>query len=96
MRKIFTTTRQWRWLWLPQSLPHTPKQAPVTCGLLRPLRPPSTMIQPDEMRASKMIGSTVYDVQNRNIGSVKDLILDKRRQSRQSRPRCRLIPRHGR
>jgi sporulation protein YlmC with PRC-barrel domain len=29
------------------------------------------------MRASKMIGSTVYDVQNRNIGSVKDLILAK-------------------
>lgn len=37
----------------------------------------STMIQPDEMRASKIIGSTVYDVQNRNIGSVKDLILGK-------------------
>jgi sporulation protein YlmC with PRC-barrel domain len=37
----------------------------------------STMIQPGELRASKMIGSTVYDVQNRNIGSVKDLILDK-------------------
>jgi sporulation protein YlmC with PRC-barrel domain len=38
---------------------------------------PATMIQPDEMRASKLIGSTVYDVQNRNIGSVKDLILGK-------------------
>ena len=37
----------------------------------------STIIQPDEVRASKMIGSMVYDVQNRNIGSVKDLILDK-------------------
>ena len=37
----------------------------------------ATMIQPDEMRASKMIGSTVYDVQNRNIGNVKDLILGK-------------------
>ena len=34
-------------------------------------------IQPNEMRASKMIGSTVYDVQNRNIGKVKDLILDR-------------------
>jgi sporulation protein YlmC with PRC-barrel domain len=34
-------------------------------------------IQPDEMRASKVIGSTVYDVQNRNIGSVKDLVLGK-------------------
>jgi sporulation protein YlmC with PRC-barrel domain len=29
------------------------------------------------MRASKMIGSAVYDVQNRKIGSVRDLILDK-------------------
>lgn len=35
----------------------------------------SHSIQPDEIRASKMIGSTVYDVQNRNIGSVKDLVL---------------------
>jgi len=32
-------------------------------------------IQPDEVRASKMIGSAVYDVQNRKIGSVADLIL---------------------
>lgn len=35
-----------------------------------------TMIQPDQIRASKMIGSSIYDVQNRNIGSVKDLVLD--------------------
>jgi sporulation protein YlmC with PRC-barrel domain len=34
-------------------------------------------IQPDEVRASKMIGSAVYDVQNRKIGSVADLILNK-------------------
>jgi sporulation protein YlmC with PRC-barrel domain len=34
-------------------------------------------IKPDQMRASKMIGSTVYDVQNRNIGKVRDLVLDK-------------------
>jgi sporulation protein YlmC with PRC-barrel domain len=39
--------------------------------------PSALSIQPDQMRASKMIGSTVYDVQNRDIGSVKDLILDK-------------------
>jgi sporulation protein YlmC with PRC-barrel domain len=39
--------------------------------------PAGTMIQPDEMRASKIVGGTVYDVQNRNIGSVKDLILGK-------------------
>jgi sporulation protein YlmC with PRC-barrel domain len=36
-----------------------------------------TMIQPDQIRASKMIGSTVYDVQNRSIGHVKDLVLDR-------------------
>ncbi len=32
-------------------------------------------IQPNEMRASKMIGSTVYDRQNRDIGKVSDVIL---------------------
>ena len=32
-------------------------------------------IQPDQIRASKMIGSRVYDAQNRNIGKVQDLIL---------------------
>ncbi len=34
-------------------------------------------IQTDEIRASKMIGSAVYDVQNRKIGSVNDIILNK-------------------
>jgi sporulation protein YlmC with PRC-barrel domain len=34
-------------------------------------------IQPDQIRASKMIGSAVYDVHNRKIGSVKDLVLDR-------------------
>jgi sporulation protein YlmC with PRC-barrel domain len=37
----------------------------------------SHMIQPNEIRASKMIGSSVYDVQNRDIGNVKDLVLAK-------------------
>ena len=36
-----------------------------------------TMIQPDQIRASKMIGSAVYDLQNRRIGHVKDLVLDR-------------------
>ncbi len=36
-----------------------------------------SMIQPDQIRASKMIGSTVFDVQNRKIGHVKDLVLDR-------------------
>ena len=34
-------------------------------------------IQPDQMLASKMIGSRVYDLQNRNIGNVRDLIVDR-------------------
>ena len=34
-------------------------------------------IQTDQIRASKMIGSAVYDVQNRKIGSVDDVILNK-------------------
>jgi sporulation protein YlmC with PRC-barrel domain len=37
----------------------------------------SHTIQTDEIRASKMIGSSVYDVQNRKIGSVQDLVLNK-------------------
>jgi len=37
----------------------------------------SHIIQSDEVRASKMIGSTVYDSQNRNIGKVSDLVLNK-------------------
>jgi sporulation protein YlmC with PRC-barrel domain len=35
------------------------------------------VIQPNQMRASKMIGSAVYDVQNRKIGKVRDLVLDR-------------------
>lgn len=34
-------------------------------------------IQPDQMRASKMIGSSVYDVQNRKIGKVQDLVMSR-------------------
>jgi sporulation protein YlmC with PRC-barrel domain len=34
-------------------------------------------IQPDQVRASQMIGSTVYDAQNRDIGKIEDLVLDK-------------------
>jgi sporulation protein YlmC with PRC-barrel domain len=34
-------------------------------------------IHSDQIRASKMIGSAVYDVHNRKIGRVKDLVLDR-------------------
>jgi sporulation protein YlmC with PRC-barrel domain len=37
----------------------------------------SDQIKPDQMRASKIIGGTVYDENNQKIGDVKDLILDK-------------------
>jgi sporulation protein YlmC with PRC-barrel domain len=36
-----------------------------------------TMIQPDEMRANKFIGASVYDRQNQDVASVEDLILEK-------------------
>ena len=35
------------------------------------------IIQSDEFRASKMMGSAVYDRQNQDIGKVSDLILNK-------------------
>ncbi|HEV2100443.1 MAG TPA: PRC-barrel domain-containing protein [Stellaceae bacterium] len=36
----------------------------------------SSVIQPDQIRASKMIGSDVYSVQNADVGKVQDIILD--------------------
>lgn len=50
--------------------------APHEVGV-RATNPTGTQVQTDQVRASKMLGSTVYDVQNRDIGSVKDLIIDK-------------------
>jgi PRC-barrel domain protein len=35
------------------------------------------VIQPDQMRDSKIIGSAIYDVQKRDIGKVGDLGLDR-------------------
>ena len=32
---------------------------------------------PDEIRATKFMGSTVYDVENRNIGDVKDMVFNR-------------------
>jgi sporulation protein YlmC with PRC-barrel domain len=50
---------------------------PETTTQVAAATPAALSIQPDQVRASKMIGSTVYDVHNRNIGSIKDLVLDK-------------------
>jgi sporulation protein YlmC with PRC-barrel domain len=33
-------------------------------------------LQPGQIRGSQMIGSSVYDAQNRDIGKIKDVILD--------------------
>ncbi len=57
---------------------------------------PSEIIQPDQIRASKMIGSAVYDVQNRKIGKVEDLVLNKDEHSLRSGRRCRGVSRDGR
>lgn len=50
----------------------TPQTRTETAGAVS-----ETGIQPDQIRASKMLGSTVYDMQNRSIGKVQDLVLDK-------------------
>ena len=54
-------------------------QPSVTYGTQSAAAPSTlpTIIQADQIRASKMVGSTVYDRQNRDIGNVKDIILDK-------------------
>ncbi|MGE5268487.1 MAG: PRC-barrel domain-containing protein [Thiohalocapsa sp.] len=38
--------------------------------------PAATQMKPGEIRASKFIGSSVYDVQNQKIGSVKEMLFD--------------------
>ena len=50
----------------------TPQTRAETAGAVS-----DTAIQADQIRASKMLGSTVYDMQNRSIGKVQDLVLDK-------------------
>jgi sporulation protein YlmC with PRC-barrel domain len=37
----------------------------------------SDMIMPNEMRASKVIGADVYDRDNKKLGDVQDVVLDK-------------------
>jgi sporulation protein YlmC with PRC-barrel domain len=34
-------------------------------------------LQPGQIRASEMIGSSVYDTQSRDIGKIKDVVLDR-------------------
>ena len=37
----------------------------------------SETVRPDQIRANKFIGATVYDSQNQKIGPVQDIVLDK-------------------
>lgn len=37
----------------------------------------ATHVQPGQIRATEMDGSTVYDTQNQKVGDVKDIILDR-------------------
>src|SRR5438045_9427657 len=37
----------------------------------------ATHLQPGQIRATQMDGSTVYDSQNQKVGDIKDIILDK-------------------
>lgn len=55
-----------------QNMPQAARPATAT--------PAALTVQPDQMRASKLIGSSVYDVQNQDVGSVKDVILDRKGQ----------------
>jgi len=66
--------RPWPWLWPPRPRQQYGQTA-TKVGATKTTLPHS--LQADEIRASKMIGSAVYDVQNRKIGSVADLILNK-------------------
>jgi sporulation protein YlmC with PRC-barrel domain len=53
----------------------TPETRPETRAVVT--SPNHNTIMPDQIRASKMISANVYDVQNRDIGSVEDLVLDR-------------------
>ncbi len=51
-----------------QTAPHLTTVAATSLG---------GIIQPDQIRASQMIGSSVYSVQNVDVGKVQDLIVDR-------------------
>jgi sporulation protein YlmC with PRC-barrel domain len=42
-----------------------------------PAKVTATQLQPGQIRATQMDGSTVYDSQNQKVGDIKDIILDK-------------------
>lgn len=66
----------------PLAYAQTVSPAPVTPPAERATMPSDTAHDGfstggGELRASQIIGSTVYDEQNQNVGSVKDVLLDR-------------------
>ena len=59
--------------------PLAPAQAgaPLLHPQVRQLMAVAFILKNGQLATSKLIGSSVYDVQNRNIGSVKDVLLDR-------------------
>ncbi len=49
----------------------------ATMAVAGPAHAADTMIKPSQVRASEIQGSAVYDRQNEEVATVKDLILDK-------------------
>jgi len=52
-------------------------QSSSTSTATPPAKVTATQLQPGQIRATQMDGSTVYDAQNQKLGDIKDIILDK-------------------
>src|SRR5947208_2721199 len=52
-------------------------QSSSTSTATPPAKVTATQLQPGQIRATQMDGSTVYDAQNQKVGDIKDIILDK-------------------
>jgi len=52
-------------------------QSSSTSTTAPPAKVTATQLQPGQIRATQMDGSTVYDSQNQKLGDIKDIILDK-------------------
>ena len=57
--------------------PSTTTATPPTSATTVHTAVPANHIMPGQIRATQMDGATVYDAQGKNIGDVKDMILDK-------------------
>lgn len=57
--------------------PTTPSTGPSTTAATTKTSVSQNHIMPGQIRVTQMNGATVYDAQNKNLGDVKDIILDK-------------------